>query len=829
MANKYWVAVGGSLNGYWDATTTTNWSNTLGGLGGASVPTSSDNVFIDVSSVPDDTGFIIGGIGAVCNNLTFVNGSGFLFDFSFNNSLNVYGSISVGGTIGGDINLLSTASNTVNCTGGGGRFNFLGNGSYWTQNNYLSASTITVDVGATLDTSSVSNYTFNTTSLTINSSALLKLNASTASLGTVSIASGGTLNMGSSTATATSFAVASSGTLNMGSSVTTISGSTPFSITSGATFIPSTGQITLSAATITFSYPSYSFSNLRFSGSGGAITVGTGTYGIVSFSGTSTLTLSSGSTFSGAVSVSGSPISSLTIDSGNTFSSSVALNGATLTTVLIDSSTFNSFTNSSAVSSFTTSGTNTFGTTSFSALPSTTSFINSNTFSSLAFGARTSVGVSKVILGSNQTITGNLTFAAPTNAAYRTFVSGSTYNAQETLSAGSVTLNNVDFKDIAATGTTFTGTSIGNVGGNSGITFTTAKTSYWRGTASASWSSTTSWSLTSGGTANIAAFPLAQDTVIFPAATYPTSGATVTLGQPYNVGTIDMSLRTTNTMTLALGSNNFNIVGDFKFGTGVTITSTGIMTFCGRNTQLLTTAAKSFATALVIDSNGGTVILQDSCSVTRATDSIVLNAGTLNLNGKTLTASSTTGNNFIINNVSFPSNITFNGGGITLTSSTFPFTNNGAYFTTTTGTGAGSISFINGGVFAAGNITYNCALNLAGSGILTVSGSSTFYDITNTYRSVGAASIKFTAGSTTTFTNFNLLGTSANRCTLASTSIAPANLKKSSTWYMGANSTNVVGNTGLVFTAGGGADYLNVSYINGIVGTGSASNFFFMF
>lgn len=45
MANRYWV--GGT--GTWD-TTTTNWSDTSGGAGGATAPTSADNVFFDSAS-----------------------------------------------------------------------------------------------------------------------------------------------------------------------------------------------------------------------------------------------------------------------------------------------------------------------------------------------------------------------------------------------------------------------------------------------------------------------------------------------------------------------------------------------------------------------------------------------------------------------------------------------------------------------------------------------------------------------------------------------------------------------------------------------------------
>ena len=46
MADRYWV--GGTAT--WDATVGTKWSTTSGGAGGASVPTSADNVFFDANS-----------------------------------------------------------------------------------------------------------------------------------------------------------------------------------------------------------------------------------------------------------------------------------------------------------------------------------------------------------------------------------------------------------------------------------------------------------------------------------------------------------------------------------------------------------------------------------------------------------------------------------------------------------------------------------------------------------------------------------------------------------------------------------------------------------
>jgi len=55
MADRYWILGTGT----WDSTSTTNWSATSGGVGGASVPTASDNVFFDVNSNVGITAFTV--------------------------------------------------------------------------------------------------------------------------------------------------------------------------------------------------------------------------------------------------------------------------------------------------------------------------------------------------------------------------------------------------------------------------------------------------------------------------------------------------------------------------------------------------------------------------------------------------------------------------------------------------------------------------------------------------------------------------------------------------------------------------------------------------
>ena len=55
MADRYWILGTGS----WSSTNTVNWSTSSGGVGGASVPTASDNVFFDVNSNVGTTAFTV--------------------------------------------------------------------------------------------------------------------------------------------------------------------------------------------------------------------------------------------------------------------------------------------------------------------------------------------------------------------------------------------------------------------------------------------------------------------------------------------------------------------------------------------------------------------------------------------------------------------------------------------------------------------------------------------------------------------------------------------------------------------------------------------------
>ena len=170
------------------------------------------------------------------------------------------------------------------------------------------------------------------------------------------------------------------------------------------------------------------------------------------------------------------------------------------------------------------------------------SITGANTYNNLTFASKSSVSVSNIVFDSNQTITGTLTIPAPTTlGASRYIIASNTYATTRTITAAAVSLTDVDFQDITGAGAaTWSGTRLGDGGGNTGITFDAAKTVFWVGTTSADWS-TNVWSDDPFNAANRIYFPLPQDVATIED-TNLAAGSNITSSIAYLLPTIDFSL-----------------------------------------------------------------------------------------------------------------------------------------------------------------------------------------------------------------------------------------------------------------------------------------------
>jgi hypothetical protein len=431
--------------------------------------------------------------------------------------------------------------------------------------------------------------------------------------------------------------------------------------------------------------------------------------------------------------------------------------------------------NFSSNSGVTFSGNNqTFYNVSFTSTSLTSATINgTNTFNNLSVAGRTSAGIANIALSADQTINGTLTLSAGTNATMRTFVRSNLIGTTRTLTCAAVAaLTDIDFRDITIAGAAapVSGTRLGDCKGNTDITFVAGANKYWNlSGASHNWSST-AWATSSGGAVSNDNFPLAQDTCIFEAGS-PDSGATLSLnGASYNIGTIDMSARTTNTITLGIGIATPSIYGNWINGTGVTAVGTGVMTFAGRGSQTLTSAGRTFTQAFTIDTPGGSVTLQDAFDTNRSTSSAVkLDSGTFDANNYNVTLSGSLGG-FSSSNANTRT-IAVGSGTWTIPGSSTAWSTNTSVNLTVTGTGTISMTSASSKTFGGGGSTQysGITLNQGGAGQLTISGNNTLANITNTYSATGATTISFSA-TTQRVADFTATGTAGNVLTIQGSS-----------------------------------------------------------
>jgi hypothetical protein len=425
----------------------------------------------------------------------------------------------------------------------------------------------------------------------------------------------------------------------------------------------------------------------------------------------------------------------------------------------------------SAVSASLSGNNQTFYNVSFTSTSlSVPSIAGANTFNDLSVAGRTSAGIGSLSISADQTINGTLTLSAGTNATMRTFVRSDTIGTTRTLTCAAFSGTDADFRDITIAGAAapVSGTRLGDCKGNSGITFVAGANKYWNLAAGGNWSAA-GWALSSGGAVSNDNFPLAQDTCIFEA-TGLNSGSTVTINAAYNIGTIDMSARTTDTMTLAC-SVSPSIYGNWINGTGVTLTGAGTLTFAGRGSQTLTSAGVTFTQGFTIDTPSGSVTLQDAFETNRSdTNAIALRSGTFDANGYNVTLSgATSGVN--LDDTTTTRTLAVGSGTLTIAgATTAAWDASPSTGLTVTGTGTIRLTGASAKNFAGGDLAYaNLTLDQGGAGTLTVIGNNTFANITNSYSATGATTIAF-GTSTQRVADFTATGTAGNVLTIQGSS-----------------------------------------------------------
>ena len=162
---------------------------------------------------------------------------------------------------------------------------------------------------------------------------------------------------------------------------------------------------------------------------------------------------------------------------------------------------------------------------------------------------------------------------------------------------------------------------------------------------------------------------------------------------------------------------------------------------------------------------GGSWTLQDALTLGSSGLSVILTAGTLDLNQKTLTAFGFSSSNTNVRTITMT-----NASVVLLTGSWAMGTSTNATVNaagSTISMNHTSIKSFNVGGIAGGGLTFG-TLNQGGVGDLRISGSNTFANITNT---VQPATVRLTAGTTQTVNAFTLSGTPGNLITL-DTSVA---------------------------------------------------------
>lgn len=569
--------------------------------------------------------------------------------------------------------------------------------------------------------------------------------------------------------------------VTVGDAEVTMSGTGSYSLGSALTF---TRSLTITAGTLTTN--NYNIScNWGFNLTGGTLNLGSSTFTIGGFNGA---WLASGNS---VINAGTSTLSITGYDGGF----ATGGGGRSLNNVV-----FNTSLSYAAI-----------GGSWFSAASNTDTVVNNLVFDA-SYGGTSTNGVK---LWGNLTINQALSSINATEARNRIVFFGSSTTTQRTVSAASTSLTDFDFGNINAVGAgaPFTGTRISDLGNNSNVTPSAAKTVYWNLSGNKNWYDN-AWASTSGGSPSLNNYPLIQDTAVI-----DNAGAanTITIpgigGGTRRYGAINATSRT---LPFSMsGTNHYiEIYGNVKLGSAVSGSLSAYLNFVLRSPTTEIQIPIS-VTECTFTGNGSQNVVMTGALTATGTNGIKTSSSGLITNGYNLTSPS----------VSFTSGTQT----VDFGNSTITCTDTGQCF-----------NFVSGNLLAnSSNIVLSSTSNSAartfagGSksyGTLTINGGNTTSQVVNITNSNSFKAIKsdktvawtlrFTAGANNSFETWSLNGSSGNLLTLGSTSTSLTTLTYSGTsnisfdyasvsyisgrpanfkWFAGANSTDGGNNSAVYF------------------------------
>lgn len=809
MADRYWV--GGTGN--WDATTT-NWSATNGGAGGASVPTLNDDVFF--TSLSNATAYVCTLTTApVCRSVSVVGPAAGNVTIAGAVNWDVYGSFTLAATgvtftyTAAILTFKATTTGFTVTTNGSslnGTFvNFQGVGGGWTLGSAISFSNTFQILAGTVSTA---NFNITTNNIVISGALARTVNLGSSSVNCLSwnvTGSNTTLNAGTSTITVTSvagtffgggltyynvtkanngFAIGDGGnTFNALTNTTVTIASTSFCTFAGnqtiGTLTINGGldqirrisiqtpaalagtQVTLTVASfVTNGY--VDFRDINFAGAASPLTVATGG----DCGNNTNITLQAPKTvywnFPSGGNWNGGALWALT--SGG--ATSVANYPLPQDTIIIDDT---------GLSSGNTLNLNispNIGTLNMSSRTLPMTFIT---------GAAAPVIYGDLTLSSSVTTTGG-----SSNWAFSGFNKTQTITSAGTTVEFNITVNGRLTTATLAANTTFSATKTftltlgtlnlannilscgGFVTSNSNtraITFGTGQINL-TGNAGTIWNSDVGTNLTYTGSPNIyCTYSGSTGTRSIQGSTNATATETNVFDFFVTAGTDTVSVlgaRRYRTLdftgfsgTLGTWVTSLAIYGNFVASSSMTLSANAIaLSFVSTLAQQnITSNGKTFDFPVAVNGTN-TVQLEDNLTL-GSTRALTLTTGTLNLNAKTVTSDTFSSTGAGVRSITF--------GGGTMAVSGATFTASGTNLTTS-GTGTISMTSASSKTFAGSGFSYP-TLNQGGAGALVITGANTFANMTNT---VQPATITFPASTITTVSAFNVNGTAGNLVTLNS-------------------------------------------------------------